>query len=132
VHIVIAMTVVACVFGITKNGRAVAGFTTKGGMLAYQREFAQIMVKPNRVLPGNLAVTLLTLLTLFVVMGIVLFVTTIAGGIDFLGFGAYGMTCLAYQVLMRTVECEIGVCVMVEFCIPPASNDMAILAFLAV
>jgi hypothetical protein len=132
VDIVVAVTVQACTLSIAKNGRGMAGFAAEYGMLAYQRKFTQVMVKTNRVLPGNLTVALLTIFTLFVVVGVVLFMATVTTGIDFLGFGAYGMTCLAYQVLMCTVECEIGVCVMIEFCIPPASNDMAILAFLAV
>jgi len=132
VDIVVAMTVEACTLGIAKNGRGMAGFTTEHGMLTYERKFTQIMVKSNCVLPGDLAVALLTLVTLFVVMGIVLFMAAVTAGIDFFCFGANGMTCLAYQVLMRAVEREIGVCVMVEFSISPAFNDMAILALFTV
>lgn len=109
-----------------------AGFAAEHGMLAYERKFTQIMVKSNRVLPVDLAVALFTLDALSFLVGIVLFVATVTGGIDFFGFGANRMTGLAYQVLMRAVKCEIGVCVVVEFRIPPAFNDMAIPAFFTV
>lgn len=132
VNIVAAMTINTFIALIAKNGRCMAGFTAEHGMLAYEREFTQIMVKSHRVLPGDLAVALFTLDALSFLVGIVLFMATVTGGIDFLGFGTNRMTGLAYQVLMRAVKCEIGVCVVVEFRIPPAFNDMAIPAFFTV
>lgn len=42
------------------------------------------------------------------------------------------MTCLADQVFMRAVEREIGVCVVIKFCVLPSRDDMTILAFFTV
>ena len=131
-HIVGAMTVDACVAGITKDGGGMTGFTTDCGMLADERETAQIMVESNFFLPGNFIVTLVALGALFIFMNIVLFVAAVTGGINFLCFSANGMTCLADQVFMRTVEREIGVCVVIKFCILPSRDDMTVLALFTV
>ena len=131
-HVVRAMTVDTCVASITKDGGGMAGFTTDCGMLADERETAQIMVESNFFLPGNFIVTLVALGALFIFMNIVLFVAVVTSGINFLCFSTNCMTCLADQVFMRTVEREIGVCVVVKFCILPSSDDMTVLAFFTV
>lgn len=131
-HIIGAMAVDTFVAGITKDGGGMAGFTTDCGMLADEREAAQIMVESNFFLPGNFIVTLPTLGALLFLMNIVLFVTAVTGGINFLCFSANRMTCLADQIFMRAVEREIGVCVVVKFCVLPSSDDMTVLAFFTV
>jgi len=131
-HVVWAMTVDACVAGITKDGGGMTGFTTDCGMLADERETAQIMVESNFFLPGNFIVTLVALGALFIFMNIVLFVAAVTSGINFLCFSANCMTCLAGQVFMRTVEREIGVCVVIKFCILPSRDDMTVLALFTV
>jgi hypothetical protein len=130
--IIWAMTVDACVAGITKDGGGMTGFTADCGMLADERETTQVMVESNFFLPGNFIVTLAALGALFFFMNIVLFVTAVTGGINFFGFGANGMTCFTDQLFMRAIEREIGVCVVIKFCILPSRHDMTILAFFTV
>lgn len=118
-HIVGAMTVDAYVARVAENGGGMAGLTTERSVLAYERETAQIMVKSNLFLPGNFVVALAALFTLLIFVNIVLLVAAVTGGINFLGFGADRMACLANQAFMRTNECKIGVCVVVEFSVRP-------------
>ena len=75
---------------------------------------------------------LIALVALVILVNIVLLVAAVTGSINFLGAGTDQVTCLADQVFMRTVEREIGVCVVVKFCILPSSDDMTVLAFFSV
>ena len=131
-HIVGAMTVDACVAGITKHGGGMTGFTTECGVLAYERETAQIVIESNFFPPGNFIVTLSALASLFFFMSIVLFVAAVTGAINFFCFSTNGVTGLAHQIFMRAVEREIGICIVVKFSILPSRNDITILAFFTV
>ena len=90
------------------------------------------MVKADILQPGDFAVALIAFVSLFAFVGVVLFVAAVAVGVDFLGFGAEGVTGLAGEVVMRAVEREIRIRAVIEFRVRPAPDDMTILAFLAV
>ena len=75
---------------------------------------------------------LVAMFSLLALVGIVLLVTAVTVGIDFLGVGAKRVAGFAGEIPVRTVECEIGVGGMIELGVWPAPDDMAILALVAI
>lgn len=132
VYVIGAMAVDTLTAGVIEDRCGVTGLTARCGMLADQREIGQIVIKADILQPGNFAVTLIAFDALLALVHVVLFVTAVAGGVNFLGFGTEGVTGLARQAVVRAMEREIGISPMIEFCVRPAPDDMAILAFLAV
>lgn len=132
VHIVVGMAIDASVTRVTKNRGCMAGFATQCSVLTDERETAQIMVESNFFLPGNFVVTLIAFAALLFFVNVVLLVTVVTGGINFFRFGTDRVAGLADQALVRAVEREIGVCVVIKFCIFPSPDDMTVLALFAV
>lgn len=132
VDIVGTMTVDTGVAGITEYRGCMTAFAAERRMLSYQWEAAQVMIKADLCLPGNFVMTLVTSLALFILVSVVLPVTAVTVGINFLCFCADQVTCLAGEIAMRTIECEVGVCIVVKFGILPCRDDVTVLAFFPV
>jgi len=132
VKVIGAMAVDAALAGVAEDRAQMAGFAAGGGMLADQGIVGQIMIETHILKPGDFAMALVTLFSLFAVVRIVLLVATEAGGIDLLTVGAECMACLAGENVMRAVQREIGVGAVIELGMRPAPGDMATLAFVAV
>ena len=132
VYIIGAMAVITGSAGVAKHGGGMAGLAAEYSMLADEWKTAQVMVESNFMWPGNFIMALVTFVALLIFMDIVLFVAAVTDRINFFGFGANCMTCLACQIFVRAVECEIGVCIVVKFCIDPSSDDMTVLAFFTI
>ena len=108
------------------------GFAADRGMLTNQREYTDVMVKANLVLPGNFIVTLAALGSLFFLVDIIRFVTAVAGGVDFPGFSAGEVASRTQQLLMPALEREVGFSVMIKGRDIPSFGGVTILALLAI
>ncbi len=75
---------------------------------------------------------LVAMFSLLALVGIVLLVTAVTVGIDFLGVGTERVAGFAGEIPVRTVECEIGVGGMIELGVRPAPDDMAAFALVAI
>lgn len=131
-HIVGPMAVETLLLGNAEYRCLMAAFTTRHRMLANQWKCAQVVVVTDVLQPGGFLVAVIAMRPQVLLMGIVLLVTAVTSGIDFLCFGSQYMAGVANQVLVRTIEREIGIGIVIEFGLLPSSDDMAFLTLLAV